>query len=269
MKNLSFNAYTLKWIAIISMVMNHAAIAFYPILPLWALFPLYAVGGITYTIMAFFVVEGYRHTSNLKKYLFRLFIFGLLAQAIHPMVLGKTAVMPGIFLNILFAIILSLIVLLMYDKIKIRILFWLLFIVACIFSLFMDLLIVSVLIPLLYYTIKKETLRRTLPGVISGLFWVALGALSILGIMAMKTSSGMELETQYMLDNFGFSMELMLATPTFSIGCFLGAFLIKNFNGDRGKSAKWLFYIAYPLHLAIIASISLALGLIELSIFGF
>ena len=269
MKIISFDAYKLKWIAVIGMIMNHIAIAFYPILSLWILLPLYAAGGLTYTIMAFFVVDGYRHTSSLKKYITRLLIFGLIAQAFHPMVLGKTAVLPGLFMNILFAIILSLIVLFMYDRIKIRILFWLLFIIACIVSLFMDLLIVSVLVPLLYYVIKKENTRRTLPGIISGIFWILLGGISILGIMTLKNTPGMEQELQIMLENLGFGMELIIAAPTFSIGCFLGAILIKNYSGDRGKSAKWLFYVAYPLHLAIIAFISIALGLIEFSLFGF
>jgi len=254
------------------MVMNHIAIAWYPIFPLWALLPLYAAGGLTYVIMAFFVVEGYRHTSDLKKYFARLLIFGLIAQAFHPMVLGKTAILPGIFLNILFTIMLSLLVLLMYDKIKTRILFWLFFLVACVASLFMDLLIVGILVPLLYYTIKKESTRRTVPGVVSGIIWGLIGALSVFGIMslmALKNTPGMEQEAQYMLDNLGISVEFVLAMPTFAIGCFLGAFLIRNYNGDRGKPAKWLFYIAYPLHLAIIAGISLILGLTTFSLFGF
>ena len=272
MKALSLDAYHLKWIAVIGMVMNHVAIAWYPILPLWAMLPLYAAGGLTYVIMAFFVVEGYRHTSNLKKYMSRLLIFGLIAQAFHPMVLGKTAILPGIFLNIMFTILLSLIVLLMYDKIKVRILFWLFFVFACVVSLFMDLMFIGVLVPLLYYIIKKESTRRTAPGVIAGVFWGLLGLLSVMGmlsIMALKNTPGMEQEAQYLLENLGFSVEFALAMPTFAIGCFLAAILVRNYNGDRGKPAKWLFYVAYPLHLAIIAAISLALGLTEFSLFGF
>jgi len=271
LKSLSFDAYTLKWIAVVAMIMNHIAIAWYPILPLWAILPLYAVGGLTYVIMGFFVVEGYRYTTNLKKYISRLLIFGLIAQAFHPMVLGKTAITP-ILLNILFTIILALIVLLMYDKIKIRVLFWFLFIIACIVSLSMDIPIVGVLVPILYYTIKKESSRRVLPGIISGIIWGLIGALSVFGIMALmalQNTPGMEQEAQYLLENIGISIELALAMPTFAAGCFLGAILIKNYNGDRGRPAKWLFYVVYPLHLAIIAGISLALGLTEFSLFGF
>ena len=277
MKVLSLDAYTLKCIAVIAMIMNHIAIAWYTILPFGAYLLLYAVGGLTYTIMAYFVVEGYRNTSSLKKYISRLLIFGLIAQAFHPMVLGTTSVMPGIFLNIMFTITLSLIVLLMYDKIKIRILFWFLFVAACAVSLFMDLFFIGVLIPLLYYAIKKESRRRTLPGVVSGTFWGLIGALSILGavsLKALKNTPGMEQEAQYMLESFGvesfdFFVQLAFATLTFAIGCFAGAILIRNYNGERGKPAKWLFYVAYPLHLAIIAGISVALGITQFRLFGF
>ena len=263
MKFLSFDAYTLKWIAVVAMVMNHIAIAFHTVLPLEALLPLYAVGGLTYTIMAYFVVEGYRYTSDLKKYISRLLIFGVIAQAFHPMVLGVTQMMPGIFLNIMFTITLSLVVLLMYDKIKVRILFWLLFIVACIAALFMDLFFVAVLMTLLYYSIKRENLRRTLPGIVAGIIWLLLGSLSVLSLITAP-----EQYAQYILDSMGMTMDLVWAMPTFAIGCFLGAILIKNYNGERGKPAKWLFYIAYPVHLAVIAAVGVALGVIDFSLFG-
>ena len=270
MKSLSFDAYVLKWIAVIAMIMNHIAIAWHPVLPFWALFILYAVGGLTYTIMAFFVVEGYRYTSNLRKYMTRLLIFGLIAQAFHPMVLGITAMVPGWPLfNIMFTITLSLIVLLMYDKIKIRILFWLLFIVACVVALFMDLFFIGVLVPVLYYAIKKEGRRRTLPGIIAGIIFIVIGLFGTLSILALENTPGMEQEAQYLIENMSMTRELMFLTPTFAIGCFLGAILIRNYNGERGKPAKWLFYVAYPLHLAIIAGIGILLGVTECSLFGF
>jgi len=268
MKRLSFDAYTLKWIAVIAMILNHIGIAWHPILPTWILLPCYAIGGITYTVMAFFVVDGYRYTSDLKKYMLRLLLFSLIAQAFHPMVLGITQLLPGPFLNILFAILLSLIVLFMYDKIKTRALFWLLFIVACVASLYIDLYFIGVLIPLLYYTIKKENMRRTLPGIISGTVFLVLGLLSTLSILYLQNTPGMEQELQHMLESMGMTMDLVIATPTFAIGCFLGAILVRNYNGERGKPAKWLFYVAYPLHLAIIAGVAVALGITGFSLFG-
>jgi len=269
MKFLSYDAYVLKWIAVIAMIANHVAIAWHTILPFWALLPLYAVGGITYTIMAFFIVEGYRHTSNLKKYFSRLLIFGLIAQAFHPMVLGPTALFGGIFLNILFTIILALFTLLMYDKIKIRFLFWLLFILVCAVSLFMDLFFVGILMPVMYYAIKKEGVRRTLPGIVAGIIFSLISALPLLGYWALSNAPGMEQEAYNFIYNSGFTLEFFKVMPFFGLGNFVGAILIRNFNGERGKRSKWLFYVAYPTHLAVIAGISLALGLTAFSLFGF
>jgi len=270
MQKLSLNAYTLKWIAIIGMIANHVAIAWSAILPLGVMLPMYAVGGLTYTIMAFFVVDGYRYTSNLKKYIGRLLLIGLIAQAFHPMVLGVTQIMPGIFLNIMFTITLSLIVLLLYDKIKIRALFWILvFPIAIILSLHMDLFFMGPIIPLLYYTIKKESRRRTLPGVVSGTIWLIVGLLSALSILALLHTPGGEQQVYYLLNEMGMTMPMVWATPTFALGCFAAAILLRNYNGERGKPAKWLFYIIYPAHLAVIAVISVALGLTEFSLFGF
>jgi len=269
MKSLSFDAYTLKWIAVIAMVLNHIGYAFHSILPFGALLLFFAVGGITYTIMAYFVVEGYRHSSSLSKYISRLLIFAVIAQAFHPMVLGTSAMLQGvIFLNVLFVIALSIVVLILYDRIKTRFLFWLIFIVFCVISIFTDLFLMGILMPLLYYTIKKENVRRTLPGIVSGVFWILISGLPLLAIAALQGTPGAEQELQNMLESSGMTMDVVTVAPAFGIGCFIGAVLVRNYNGDRGRPAKWLFYVAYPFHFALIAWVSLVLGLTEFSLFG-
>jgi len=270
MKTLSFDAYILKWIAVVGMIANHVAIGLAPVLPLPVMLVLYAAGGLTYVIMAYFVVEGYKHTSNLKKYIGRLFLFGLIAQAFHPTVLGVTDILgSGFFLNIMFTIILSLFVLLMYDKIKSRFLFWLIFVVACVVAMFMDLFFIGVLVPLLYYVIAKESRRRTLPGIISGIIFLVFGLLSGLPAMMYLATGELTPELASAIEMTGMSVELMAVTPVFAIGCFLGAILIRNYNGERGKRSKWLFYVAYPLHLAVIALVMVLLGVAAFNLYGF
>jgi len=268
MRTLSFDAYTLKWIAIIGMITNHMVIGWAEILPTWSLFPLYGLGGLTYPIMAFFVVEGYRHTSNIKKYILRLFIFGAIAQIFHPLVMrGMGAMIGGILFNIMFTIILSLVVLILYDKIKVRVLFWLVFLAALGLALFMDWSFIGVIIPFMYYTIQDENKRRTRPAIVAGVIYLLLSLLSLGGIYAMKSTPGMEYELQELVGNLG--IKFFMAMPTFAIGCFAAAVLLKNYNGERGKPAKWLFYIVYPLHLAVIGLIGVALGLANFSMILF
>ena len=86
-KNTGLNANTLKLIAVIAMVVQHATIVFYPTENAlhWTL---YAVGRITAPVMCFMIVEGYYHTSNIKKYLMRLFIATLISHVPHALAFG-------------------------------------------------------------------------------------------------------------------------------------------------------------------------------------
>ena len=265
---MKYDAYTLKWIAIIGMVLNHIVFAWWEVLPLWLAFPLYAAGGVTFPIMAYFVVEGYKHTSNLKKYFLRLFIFGLISMPFHILVFRG-----GFGLNILFTIMLSLLALILYDKIKVRVLFWVLFVLLIVLSivLLMDWYIIGPIIVLMYYIIKKENTRRLLPGIVAGVFWfvfLGLALVSMIGVEAMiEAGYDVELVTAGLAMDF-FSVEFFTVSLTCLIGCILGAFLIRGYNGERGKRMKWVFYAFYPIHLMILSMVSLALGLIDLSLLG-
>lgn len=75
----ALNANTLKLIAVLAMVLDHAATVFLADTAPAALF-FHAVGQIAAPIMCFFVAEGYAYTSNLKKYLLRLFIAAVISH---------------------------------------------------------------------------------------------------------------------------------------------------------------------------------------------
>jgi len=101
-----------------------------------------------------------------------------------------------------------------------------------------------------------------------GVYYLLFGAMLAIPILILR-AAGMEYDIQYIIYTTGLSEGVMLASPTFAIGAFLGAILIKNFNGERGKRSKWLFYVVYPAHLAVIAAIGVALGVISFNLFGF
>jgi len=247
------------------MVFNHMVITLWEIIPLWLAYPLYAAGGLTFPIMAYFVVEGYRHTSNLGRYMLRLLTFGLIAMPFHILALavplggGNPMLYP--WLNILFSINLSLIVLALYDKIKIRALFWVLYVVIIvpISFIFFEWYFIGVTMVLLYHVIRNETTRRIVPPLFAGATWLAFSLLA----SAAPMPPGM-----YELNVLAINPEFTRIMPTFAIGCVVAALLIKNYNGERGKRMKWLFYTFYPIHLAVLAVVALALGLIDLSVFG-
>jgi len=62
--NKIFDAYTLKIIAIVGMVLQHTAIILADVIPYGLEIPMHLAGGLTFPIMAFFLIEGLKHTSN-------------------------------------------------------------------------------------------------------------------------------------------------------------------------------------------------------------
>jgi len=248
------DAYKLKWLAIIGMIANHIVFALWEILPMWLAFPLYAAGGLTFPIMGYFVVEGYRHTRSVGKYVLRLLIFGAIAIPFHYLTFRAFG------LNIMFTIMLSVAALILNDKMKIRPLFWLVFILLLVASVvFMaDWMIIGPIVVLLYHKIKNENVRRIVPAVVSGVFWLLLILFSMVGLAQMQA---LGIEDQMGGPTLMTDMNFLKVSLTFIIGCLIAAFLIKGYNGERGRKMKWTFYAFYPIHLAVLGITSVALGL--------
>lgn len=243
------DAYSLKILAIVGMFTNHFVIALREVLSLPVMIPLYMLGGLTFPIMAFFVVEGYRHTSNIKRYIARLAIFGILAQPgyIFALRLGQ--------LNIMFTIILSILILMIYDRLKSRVLFYIILVPTLfVVSMFFDWPLIGPLVVFLYHAIKTEGRRRIVSGIVAGAFMTLMTLPLVIGPDV--------LQNQVLIDATG-GMDMAIAVSTFGIGCFAAAFLIRGYNGERGRRMKWFFYAFYPIHLTVLAVIALALGLVS------
>jgi len=256
---LKLNAYQLKWIAIIGMFLQHMLIAWSAIIPNALRIPLYGVGGFTFPIMAFFVVEGYRHTSNLKRYVLRLLIIGLIALPFHIAVLGISLgggnPMMYPWLNIMFSIVLSLLVLYMYDKIKYRAVFWLVYVVLIVpvSLLFFEWYFIGVTMVLLFHIIPHEKIRRIVPPLFTGVCWFVLGQ-----FVTFVEMDGTHTFMAY--DDFPTLMIVFAAV------CAMVSVLLLGYSGERGKKSKWLFYIFYPAHFVLLAVVGVATGTIDLSL---
>ena len=253
---MKLDAYKLKWIAIIAMVLNHIVIAWWEIIPLGLAYPFYLVGGLTFPIMAFFVVEGYKHTRNLKRYVARILVIGLIALPFHYLTLGLAL---GPNLNIMFTIALSLGVLVMYDKINSRALFWVLYIllIVPVSLFFFEWSFPGVTMVLCFYIIKGEKKRRIWSPIIAVLLnFVLVFALLIPGF-EMPEMTGLAADPNF-----------ALVSATFIVGMLLASVLLLSYNGERGKKMKWLFYTFYPLHLAVLAVVAILLGLVDLGALG-
>ena len=74
------SGYHLKFIAVISMLIDHIAVIFQASLSESIYFILRAAGRLSFPLFCFLLVEGFFHTRNKKRYQQRLFIFAVLSE---------------------------------------------------------------------------------------------------------------------------------------------------------------------------------------------
>ncbi len=217
-------SFTLKIIAIIGMTANHAAYMFYPYLPFEARCVMFAVGGITFPVMAFLLVEGYHHTSNIRRYGTRLLIFALLAQVPFWLFLEHGG-------NVLFTLLLSLIILYLYDHVQNRGLFWLICLAIIAISYYCDWGVIG---PVMILVIRIVPGRR---------------ARVILAVAVPVLVSGLPpLISCIATGNLNY---LPFALYAF-LGCTAAAVMLLTYNGQRGRPLKYFFYAYYPCHILVL-----------------
>lgn len=260
---LDISGFTLKVLAIVGMTCNHISHAFMPIMPHWVTFILYSFGGLTYPIMAFILVEGYIHTSNLKKYASRLAVFAVISQVPFTLLNGWTA-------NVLITLLMGLGVLWAYDNIKSRPLFALILIGVEVVSYFCDWAIAGPLIVLAFYVFRNRgsagvSLTMLIPyiciGVPALVYFIAEMVAAVTNTPEIIAANSAEYVARAYINLHITGEPLLLSIKGFAqlctigyalIGFSLAWFFILFYKGRRGRSMKWFFYAYYPLHLLVI-----------------
>jgi len=230
-----FNAFTLKLAAVIGMISQHSVIVFGDMIPAGLRYPMYGAGGLTFPVMAFLLVEGFKRTSDIKKYAMRLFIFAVVSQYPFSLVFGGY----GLRLNIMFTLFFGLLVLILHEKCceNKKWLFWIGSLAYVAGSIYMDWDIIGPVMILLYCLIKKEEKRRVLPGVIAGSMFIVMAAAESISASPVETS----------IERLAFGMGVFVST----------LILLRNYNGQRGIGMKYFFYAVYPAHLLILGLLRL------------
>lgn len=223
----------LKIIAILAMTMDHIAIGF--ITPNTLNYQLFRmVGKLTIVIMCYMIVEGYKHTRNIKKYLMRLFIFAVVSHV--PFVFLNTGKISLLWdgnkfqTSVIWTLFLGLVSLYIWDDDRLKKPYKvILSIIICVLAMVGDWNIFAVLLILgfsIFYGNRK--MQMIFLGVLA-MFIVFLGIIST--------------EVWY--------------NEIYNLGLLLNIPILMIYNGKLGecKHMKWIFYIYYPLHMIILGII--------------
>lgn len=219
------SSFALKLAAIAGMTCNHACYIFYDHLPDHVLPLLFCLGGITFPIMAFLLVEGYRHTSNVRRYAMRLLVFACVSQIPYGLFLAPNG-------NVLFTLLLGLALLHGYDHLKNRVAFWTLGAVGTALSALCDWGVLGPIMILMMHALPDAKQRVGYPLLVSSLS---------LGLPSLSQAA----ESQLALANV-----LYAAT-----GAVVALPLLLAYDGRRGRPLKWFFYAYYPAHIAVLGLI--------------
>lgn len=215
------SSFVLKLIAIITMLIDHIGAVLYPEIR-W----LRLIGRIAFPIFPYFVAEGFYKTSDVKKYLKRLFIFALISQV--PFYL---AFKEPTHLNIFFTLFISLYAISKYDDTKNNIYIVLSGLVAELIGA--DYGFYGVLTVFIFYKHHYDFKNMVKNQILLNIIY---SGLNVIGYMVIG-------------GNIGIIKILNLSLQSFSL---VSLILIWFYNGKRGFNLKYLFYTFYPVHIFIL-----------------
>lgn len=230
------NRNQLKYLAVLAMLIDHIAWAFVPTESLTGQV-MHFIGRLTAPIMAYFLVEGYIHTQNVRKYACRLGIFAVISWA--PFVYfeygrlpiavidGHLSILP--VTGVIYTLFLGLLAVWLWDKGKCPQWCKVLGVIGlCMLSVFGDWFIFMVLWCLFLYVYRDRPEKK----------WIAY---IIIGLACCFT-------LMLMIDSW---WECLFSTGIFAAPPLI-QFAYNGKPGSRHAVHKWFFYVFYPLHLLLL-----------------
>lgn len=176
------------------------------------------VGRLAFPIFAFQIGIGYRHTKNKEKHILLLLFFAIISQI--PFLLMTNVHMPITTLNILFTFIFALLVIYCNDNIK---------------NLIIKIPLITILLLLAFY-IKVD-----------------YGLLGIILTIVLHYCSPNKIATAISLASIC-TIDCLIDNSFSQAYAILAVIFLWLFDGQKGPSAKWLFYIFYPAHMLFLWS---------------
>ena len=240
-KNCGLNRDTIKYIAMLTMLLNHLSTIFLDRGTfLGELF--LDVGYFTAPVMCWFLAEGYQYTRSKKNYAVRLFLFALLSEIPFCLAFSSEGEFRFVGLNMLFTLFFCFLILAAEEKIAnhfFRLLIQILLVLATVIC---DWPLMAAIYTLMFSHTRQSKKKAA----------VSFGAATLIFAGFM-----------YGNNSFLYPVaEAVLRTFCSSLGVIAaGVVLLCFYNGKRAERvrtfSKWFFYLFYPVHLLILALIKL------------
>ncbi len=222
--SVSMTAFTLKLIAIITMIIDHLGLFFFPTIP-----ELRLVGRISFPLFAWLIANGAYHTHNIRLYFLRLIICAAVSQV--PFILANKHLDPDIWLlNAVFTLSIGLAAIMLIQQTKNKLL-W---------------IVVTSCAALLAQVLQMD--------------YGALGVLIVVFSYVFFTKPILLIISQFVLffGDFLFNAIVNHFVSIEVLGIFSFVFVLL-YNGKPGIRARYLFYLFYPLQYVIIYCLQLVL----------
>lgn len=214
----------LKIIACLTMLIDHIGAILYPDQMIFRI-----IGRIAFPIFAFLIVEGYYYTKDLKKYLMRLGLFALVSEIPFDLAVNSAKVIEFQHQNVFFTLFIALLAISIYDLIKEK------------YPIFASIALVG-------FAVLNEVIQAD---------YGLIGILIIFGFYKCRSnkyglffwllSINLLLGALYTLNSGILSIRTMI--QVFELFALIFIF---NYNGKKGLSLRYVFYVFYPGHLLLL-----------------
>lgn len=231
-KQIGLNNNQLKIIAMISMILDHVGLTFFPQIELFGI-----LGRLALPIYAYMIAEGCAHTRNRKKYLGMILGMGIIFQLVYLVFMNDLYQGILITFSLSIGMIYAVEGFLKNNKPLYRILMILVILGILFFDIGFPILfkkhgfnvdygVWGLLLPVVIYFMPNKTSKL------------------ICGTIFLSAMAYFSIRRQWFA---------LLSIPILAL-----------YNGKRGKrNMKYFFYIAYPLHLVIIYGIMFLMTIIK------
>lgn len=243
------NRDAIKYIAMLTMLLNHIANVFLPP-DTWAYELMLSIGYFTAPTMIYFLVEGYRYTHSPVSYLKRMLLFALLSEIPFCLAFTWEGVIRFQGFNMLFTLCLCLLLIMAIDRLEKPWQKVCVSVIAIFLSLFCDWAIFAPVFTLLFCWAdgNKPRVKQAYAAAVI-LFW-CFCFLQCIGNVYGELSLSVSLARSFVNASGVLLSGLCI--------CLL-------YNGKRANRfqmfSKWFFYGFYPVHLLILGLIRISVSL--------